>query len=100
MTDERVTSDEYAELATVLSRKIVELLSSSKQRNMSPPLELHVTDAGDLLILDCSFGEDAKGVNLGPEMALTARFPLKITLTDANGETLEMDVTRKAYLAQ
>ena len=100
MTDERITSDEYAELATVLGRKIVELLSFSKQRNMSPPLELQVTDADDMLILDCSFGADAKGVSLGPDIALTARFPLKVTLTDASGETLEMDVARKAYLAQ
>jgi hypothetical protein len=99
MTDRRVTSDEYVELATLLAHKIVELLSSSKQRNMAPPLELHVTGADDEMVLHCWCQQESKSEIqfLGPPdmTKLRARFPLTATVTDANGESLEMTISPK-----
>ena len=104
MTDRRVTSDEYVELATLLAHKIVELLSSSKHRNMASPLELHVTGADDEMVLHCWCQQESKGeIQLlgAPDMTkLSARFPRTATLTDANGESLEMTVTPKQHALQ
>jgi hypothetical protein len=97
-----ITSDEYAELAALLARKIVELLSSAKQRSMAPPLELHVSSADDDVVVHCLCHHDTTGEiqlqSMVPEMKkLNARFPLTATVTDANGESLEMTIAPKQY---
>jgi hypothetical protein len=97
-----ITSDEYAELAALLARKIVELLSSAKQRSMAPPLELHVSSADDDVVVHCLCHHDTTGEiqlqSMVSEMKkLNARFPLTATVTDANGEGLEMTIAPKQY---
>ena len=99
-----MSSEEY-ELATLLARGILGILSSAKQRNMAPPLELVVTGADDELVTRCSCQQDTKkgGIEvcaLPGTTKLSARFPLTATVTDANGETLEQTITRKPYDAQ
>jgi hypothetical protein len=98
-----MSSEEY-ELATLLARSILGMLSSAKQRNMAPPLELVVTGADDELVTRCSCQQGTKGdielCALPGTTKLSARFPLTATLTDANGETLEQTITRKPYDAQ
>ena len=81
-----ITSDEYAELAAVLARKIVELLSSAKRRSMAPPLELHVSNADDEVVVHCLYHHGTKGEiqlqSMMPDMKkLSARFPLTATVT-------------------
>jgi len=100
-----ITSDEYAELAAVLARKIVELLSSAKRRSMAPPLELHVSNADDEVVVHCLYHHGTKGEiqlqSMMPDMKkLSARFPLTATVTDANGESLEMTIAPKQYPVQ
>ena len=98
-----MSSDEH-EVAALLARSILEMLSSAKQRNMAPPLELVVTGADDELVTRCSCQQDTKGdielCALPGTTNLSARFPLTATVTDANGETLEQTITRKPYNAQ
>jgi hypothetical protein len=99
-----MSSEEYAEMATLLGRSILEMLSSAKQRNMVPPLELVVTGADDELVIQCSCQQDTKGdielCLLPGTTKLSARFPLTATVTDANGETLEQTITLKTYDTQ
>jgi hypothetical protein len=97
-----ITSDQYAELAELLARKIVELLSSAKQRSMAPPLELHMSSADDDVVVHCLCHHDTTGEiqlqSMVPEMKkLNARFPLTATVTGANGESLEMTIASKQY---
>jgi hypothetical protein len=99
MTDRPAKSDDYAGLATLLAHKIVRLLSCSKQRNMSPPLELYVTGPDDEMVLHCWCQQDDSESEIQllgalDMTTLSLQFPLTATLTDTNG------VSAKQYALQ
>jgi hypothetical protein len=84
-------SDDYADSAHLLAAKLWDMCQA---KSMVPPLDIHITGADDDLVMHASMTEDGqlRDVSGCPEQPLTARFPLTATITDANGNTLEITI--------
>ena len=72
---------------------------------MAPPLELPVSNPDDEVVVHCLCHDGTKCEiqlqSMMPDMKkLSARFPLTATVTDANGESLEMTIAPKQYPVQ
>jgi len=97
---ELLGSDDYAEVAHLITAKITEILASDKERNFLPPYELHITGADDNLVCYALYEADEEGGikirNLEPgasALKLTARFPVTAMLAIKAGNVLEMIIT-------
>ncbi|MCI0723649.1 MAG: hypothetical protein L0338_32525 [Acidobacteria bacterium] len=95
---EKVSSEEYKEISTLLAQKIVELVRSATEKGLQLPLELHVTGADDDIVAQALIHDDGTGRpkldRLNIDQPLTAVFPVTATLKDKNGECLEITFTR------
>ncbi len=84
-------SDDYAEIANVLAAKLWAVIQA---KSMVPPVEVHIAGADDDLVMHALMTKDGEFRVLSgcPEQPLTARFPLTATITDANGNALEITI--------
>ena len=76
---------------------IREIADTAQGPQMTPPFELHVTDADDEVVVHAAVDVDEQGQiklrNLAPEGAIKAQAPLVVTLTDINGNGFEGTIT-------
>jgi hypothetical protein len=94
--DNLLTTDDYS----LLCHGTFEALQRAKEQDFVPPYELRVTGPDDDLIAHCELWDDFRFKIIGPDMKLNIRWPVTVTVTDVNGETLLVEMTPSPLVRQ
>ena len=88
-----LTSDDYIRVARLIAERLTSIIRLARERSMTPPFEMHVTGADDDVVMRASITNDGYFEDVAgfPEQPLSARFTLTATVSDAVGQTLELN---------